>query len=326
MRWIGRSWLEKARPTIERRVLAPLGAVVETVAAVGVRARISLVRQRAGVVRRFPAPARAGQSPGVVAVITHLADPAGDGTVALARLRQTLDGLLESLGHTRLEIVLNTLPARHVADALPEYLRTRVEVLERAVAEPLFLGFEAQEEYVARREAGDWFLYLEDDLVISDSLWLEKLEYFNGAAPAEAVLLPHRYELWNGRKVYIDLCSKGNPGENRTVNRLTRIEVGGWGFAEFENPHSGCYCLSRAQLARWLATGRRWYGLASFQGPRESAATGCLEECFRLYKPDSDNMQFLEIRHQGTKYAEIYAGVPGITTSRSAAARQQPRS
>jgi hypothetical protein len=296
-------------------VLAPFGAVAETVAAIGVRARISLVRQRTGVVRRFPAPAVSRQRPRVIAVITHFANPAVDGTSAVIRLRETLDGLLESLGHVRLEIILNTLPARHVADALPDYLRARLELRERAVAEPLFLGFEAQAEFVVRSEVYDWFLYLEDDLVVSDSLWLEKLAYFNDSAPPRAVLLPHRYELWNGRKVYIDLCAKGRPGEDRTNNRLTRIEVGGWRFAEFMNPHSGCYCLSRTQLRRWLATGRRWYGLASYQGPRESAATGCLEECFRLYKPHPDNMEFLEVRHRGTKYAELYADVEAGTAT-----------
>ena len=39
----------------------------------------------------------------------------------------------------------------------------------------MFLGFEAQREFVERAEDVDWFLYLEDDLVLSDGLLLEKL-------------------------------------------------------------------------------------------------------------------------------------------------------
>ncbi|HZT15294.1 MAG TPA: hypothetical protein VFA19_05050 [Gaiellaceae bacterium] len=311
MRWIARPWLEKARPTVERRVLAPAGAVVETARAVGVRARISLVRQRAGVVRRFPEPVRHRPAPRVVAVLTHVVDPQRDRESGVERLRRTLEGLLESLDHARVELVLNTLPGQHVENGLPDYLRSRLEVRERVGVEPLFLGFEAQQEFVERQDTCDWFMFLEDDLVLRDALLLEKLAYFNDAAPPEAVLLPHRYELWNGRKMYIDLRAKRRPGENRVTGRLTRIDVGGWSFAEFENPHSGWYCLSRAQLERWLATGRRWYGLASFQDPRASAATGCLEECFRLYKPHPDNMNFLELHHLGTKYSEIYAGFHG---------------
>ncbi len=46
----------------------------------------------------------------------------------------------------------------------------------------------------------DWFLYVEDDLLLTDSVMLEKLEYFNGGAPDGSVLLSHRYEFWRGRR------------------------------------------------------------------------------------------------------------------------------
>ena len=131
-------------------------------------------------------------------------------------------------------------------------------------------------------------------------------------APADALLIPHRYEFWQGRKVYIDLLSKTT--RDSAWNRLTLLEIAGWKFAEFENPHSGCYCLSQAQLRRWLDTGRRWYGVSSFSGPRESAATGALAEAFRLYKPHPGNMRFLEIRHWDTKYSEHYYEEAGRAT------------
>jgi hypothetical protein len=301
--------LERVRPSVEQRVLKPLGVVVETVRAVRTRIEISLVRQRVTVTRRFPQAARGAPAPRVVVVITHVSDPVRDVESGVARLGQTLDAVLESLDHAHVDLVLNTLPDRHVASRLPAHLRSRLEIRERTGVEPLFVGFEAQSEFARRVNDADWFLYLEDDLVLRDSLFIEKLAYFNAAAPREALLIPHRYELWQGSKVYIDLCSKQTPGENRTTNALTRIEIGDWKFAEFENPHSGVYCLSRRQLSAWLDSGRRWYGLASYAGPRESAATGCLEEVFRLYKPHPDNMNFLEVRHLGTKYAELYARV-----------------
>ncbi len=85
---------------------------------------------------------------------------------------------------------------------------------------------------------------------------------------------------------------------------MTVLEVGGWKFAEFENPHSGFFALSQTQLRRWLATGRHWHGKISFVASRESAATGCLGEAFRLYKPHPANMRFFEVRHLDTKYSE----------------------
>jgi hypothetical protein len=305
---IARDWLERGRPAVER-AFAPVGAAIETASAVRTRLQIARVRKRAAVHQRFPAPIAEPARVRVVAVVTHVADPARGREESAARLERTLDGLLESLGHTELELVLNTLPGRHVADALPEHLRSRLVVREHENVEPMFAGFEAQREFERRAEDADWFLYTEDDIVLCDPLVLEKLRFFNDGAPPEAVLLPHRYELWNGRKFFIDVWSRSARPEERPWNRLTLLEIGDWRFAEFENPHSGFYCLSREQVARWLATGRRWYGLASYVGPRESAATGCLEECFRLYKPRPDTMHFLEIRHLGTKYAELYASL-----------------
>ncbi|HEY7422224.1 MAG TPA: hypothetical protein VH541_09445 [Gaiellaceae bacterium] len=311
---LARRWLERARPWVDRNVLAPVGLAVETVRVVRVRSEIAFVRQRARVHRRFPAPIVERPGPRVLAVLTHVAGPETETNDSAHRLEQTLDGLLESLGHTRLELVLNTLPDRHVAADLPEHLRSRLVVREQHDVEPLFLGFRGQDELVRRAEDADWFLYLEDDLVLGDSFFLEKLEYFNAGAPARSVLLPNRYELWQGRKVYIDQWSRKRDFDP-AWGRLTALELGDWKFAEFVNPHSGCYCLSHAQLRRWLATGRQWYGLASYAGPREGAATGSLEECFRLYKPHPDNSHFLEIRHQGTKYAELYSQVHDLESS-----------
>jgi hypothetical protein len=297
-------FLERGRIVAER-VLAPPGAVLETASAIRTRLQIIRVRQRASVHRRFPAPLATTDPPRVLAVATHVGDPAHSEAGAV-RLAATFDGLLESLAHTELELVVNALKGRHAVESLPDYLRDRVTLREREGIEPLFLGFEAQEEFAARADDFDWFVFLEDDLVLSDQLLLEKLAFFNDAAPEDAVLLPHRYEISKGRKVRIDLLGKGRKDERHTVNRLTLVEAGDWRFAEFENPHSGFYCLSRAQLGRWLATGRRWKGTSSYYGPLESAATGCLEECFRLYKPHPDTIGFLEIRHLGTKYADLY--------------------
>ena len=266
------------------------------------RGRLAAFQQRHRVVGRFAGPFQAQPGPRVLAVITHVADRSRAPEVSVERLERTVEGLLESLAHTRLELVLNTLPQRHVAEALPAHQRSRLDVREQLGVEPMFLGFEAQGEFARRADEVEWFIYLEDDLVVSDSLLLEKLAYFNGGAPSDALLLPHRYEFWDGRKVYIDLVPA--TGADLVWNRLTQLDVGDWKFAEFQNPHSGFYGLSQVQLSRWLQSGRRWYGLISFSGPRESAATGSLAESFRLYKPHPQNMNFLEIRHWDTKYAE----------------------
>jgi hypothetical protein len=298
--------LERGRQLAER-VLARPSELLETLAAIRTRLRIIRVRQRAQVHRRFPAPVKRDKPPRVLAVVTHLSREGRTADVSAQRLAETLDGLLASLGHTDLQLALNTLPGRHVADALPAYQRERLLVCEQSPdGDPLFLGFDAQNVFAERVDDYDWFCFLEDDLILGDGILLEKLAFFNDAAPPEAVLLPHRYELWNGQKIHIDMRAKGRAGEDTTAGRLTLIEAGDWKFAEPANPHSGFYALTQSQVRTWLASGRHWYKLCSYYGPLESAATGSLEECFRIYKPHPDNLEFLEIRHFGTKYAELY--------------------
>jgi hypothetical protein len=292
------------------RLFAPVGLATEYVRAARTRAAIAAVNQRPELARRFPGPRTQTARVSVVAVVTHLADPARPVEWGVERVARTVEGLVEALGHTDLEIVLNTMPGRHVGEALPDHLRTRVDVREHDIDDPMFLGFEAQQEFVRRAQDADWFLYTEDDVVLTDSLVLEKLAFFNDAAPADTILLPHRYELWRGRRTYIDLVSKTSAEIGPWLG-TTVIEAGGWKFAEFENPHSGWYCLSRSQLDRWLATGRRWFGEVSFVAARESAATGCLAEAFRLYKPHPDNMTYLEVRHWDTKYSQQHARIHG---------------
>src|SRR5207237_2534782 len=179
---IGRRLLGKGRRWAARRVVAPLAVVAETLQALRTRARIAAFQQRARVVHRFPEPFRERSRVRVLAVVTHVVDGARPQELSVDRLAGTLEGVLESLGHTELELVLNTLPARHVAAALPEHQRSRVAVRERDGVEPMLLGFEAQEEFAIRADDVDWFLYLEDDLVLGDSLFLEKLEYFASGA------------------------------------------------------------------------------------------------------------------------------------------------
>src|SRR5262249_28523611 len=164
--------------------------------------------------------------------------------------------------------------------------------------DPMFIELTVPDIFLERKEEFNWFLFLEDDLLIQDSCFLEKIEEFNRRTPyRDALLVPHLFELNNGHKYYIarDFHNKawghGNGSDAEDViNRLTTIsynsEIIGRkiSFAEFTNPHAACHCLSREQLERWAATGRVWRGEVCWIGPLESAATGCLFERFDLYK------------------------------------------
>jgi hypothetical protein len=244
----------------------------------------------------------------MLAVIPHITseDEASSSRQAAAKvdkLKNTIDGLLTSFAHCELTIVISTLPHRHITAYLPEYQQRCIEVLEAPDCNPMYVGFRAQDELIKRLHEFDWFLFVEDDIVIHDSFCLEKLEKFNQQCGYDnAVLLPNRYEMWEGTKNYIDLTIDSEVG----WNKLSEIQIEGIKYAECTNPHSALYCLSKSQLNHWVKSGRKWKYQDVMVGPLESAATFCLLECFRLYKPHPANLHFWEVKHYDTKYSKLY--------------------
>jgi hypothetical protein len=131
-------------------------------------------------------------------------------------------------------------------------------------------------------------------------------------------LLPNRYEVWQGTKNYIDLTIDTNVA----WNKLSSVDIDGVKYAECTNPHAGLYCLSQSQLHTWVKSGRRWNYQDLMVSPLESAATFCLLECFKLYKPHPTNLNFLEVRHYDTKYSKLYPDASPYTLS---PVRNQPK-
>ena len=136
-----------------------------------------------------------------------------------------------------------------------------------------------------------------------DSFTLEKLEKFNQQSGYEnAILYPNRFEMYQGTKRYIDLTIQ----QPLLWNQLSSVEIEGVKFAEFNNPHSAFYCLSRQQMKQWIKSGRVFKNQIVNVGPLESAATFCLLECFSIYKPHPSNLNYFEVRHYDTKYSKLY--------------------
>lgn len=247
--------------------------------------------------------------PKVIAVIPHITsvEESKDRQKAVAKiekLRLTIDSLLASFAHCQLTIVIKTVVDRHITAYLPEYQINCIQVQEESNLDPMFMGFKCQDELVKRVDEFDWFLFLEDDILLEDSFILEKLEKFNANCGSKrALLFPNRYELWEGTKRYIDLIID----RGLEWNRLSTVEVDGVKFGECTNPHSGFFGLSKDQVKLWGESGREWNNKnLGFGGPRECAATFSLLECFSIYKPHPANLYFFEVRHYDTKYSQLY--------------------
>jgi hypothetical protein len=177
-------------------------------------------------------------------------------------------------------------------------------------ADPRYLGFECHNVLKSGLGQFDYFGYLEDDLRIDDGLFFTKLAWFAAQFGEAAVLQPNRFELADEPapyKVYID----GNPRDRTLVGtqrsdgqaRLTAPAIGRpMVFQRVHNPHSGCFFLSAAQFARWVAQPDFAVPSAAFCGPLESAATLGIMRHFRVYKPARENAAFLEIEHLDRRY------------------------
>lgn len=221
----------------------------------------------------------------------------------IERLRHTIDGLLASFAHCDLSIAIQTLPNRHVTAYLPEYQIKCIQIQESPECDPMFVGFRLQEQFVEKVEEFDWFLFIEDDIILSDAFTIEKLEKFNQQSGYEnAILYPNRYEMYQGTKRYIDLTIE----QPLSWNQLSSVEIEGVKFAEFSNPHAAFYCLSRKQMKQWMKSGRVFKNQVVNVGPLESAATFCLLECFSIYKPHPSNLNYFEVRHYDSKYSKLY--------------------
>lgn len=198
----------------------------------------------------------------------------------------------------------------HVLDRLPESFRDCYEQVETNPAHGKLLGFEAQKLLAQGLDDDyDWFGYLEDDLLIHDPCFFNKLQWFESWMGPDAVLLPQRVEYPDNPdrvdRFYIDGPIAPSDRERLVEPGPVRLLDGPGGRVAVEpalNPHAGCFFLSRRQLQHWVDQPHWQDGDVSFITPLESAATLGLAKTFALFKPCLSTAGWLEIQHFGTSF------------------------
>jgi hypothetical protein len=211
----------------------------------------------------------------------------------------------------QIAVCVCTTGARHLLGRL-DHLKDRFTPV-RTQAEPPLLGYECHRVLKENLGRVDYYCYLEDDLVLRDPLFFQKLAWFNAMAEDGALLLPNRYEyaVTGGiHKVYIDGEMRPRASKDfqdptdRTI--LTGKALGmPIRLARTWNPHSGCFFLTEKQMTHWAAQDYFLDRSTAFIGPPESAATLGIMKAFRIYKPALPNAGFLEIEHCGTSYLRL---------------------
>lgn len=218
----------------------------------------------------------------------------------------------------RIDVRLVTDGEHHVLDRLAPPFQG---CFEPVVTQPIsgrHLGFEAQRVLAEALDDGyDLYGYLEDDLLIHDPCFFQKILWFTQLMGQECLLLPQRLEFspvpHRVDRFYID----GPIAEAELrplVPEAGPVRLVQWGGAQvpFEpplNPHAGCFFLTHGQLAHWVDQPFWQDGDTSFISPLESAATLGIAKTFALFKPCLSHAAWLEVQHFGTSFHRLI-GVP----------------
>jgi len=233
------------------------------------------------------------------------------------------DGMAYPTNHDlrhQITVRLITDGCHTVLDQLEPEFRAVAEEVVVEPESPRHLGFEAQ-AYIGSQveESYDLYGYMEDDLVIQDSLFFEKLCWFRQLMGEKALLLPQRMELIREPnrvdRFYIDgpmqaaEVAKLIPDPAPTV--VASLPGGEVIFVSPQNPHAGCFFLSKQQLRHWMQQSHWQDHDSSFISPLESAATLGVSRSFQLYKPAWANASWFDLQHWGVSFHSLL-GAPTV--------------
>ncbi len=206
--------------------------------------------------------------------------------------------------------VLSVDSACLVTDAVRQ--RYGVSRTNAVLDNPRMLGFCAHQLFAKFAGQYDWYLYSEDDLLVTDPMMFDKLAWFNTTFGDGCMLSPNRFELnANGPapKTYID----GGQREASTarfhgyVPGSPELRAAPLGrelvFRRATNPHSGFAAITKSQLAHWMAQPHWLDHDVSFVSPLESAAGLGLAKTFAIYKGDPHSAGFFEVEHLDNRHS-----------------------
>lgn len=211
-----------------------------------------------------------------------------------------------------LDIRVLTVPGCTLVD---QEFRNRWSVWETSATpdNPRMLGFFAYRIFAKLAQDYDWFIFSEDDLLVRDPLFFDKLNWFNATFGDRRILAPNRME-WNPAarrlKTYVDgdiskatfdHLTRNLPDEDILRARPLHGEVS---FQRARNPHSGFLAVTRAQLNHWMAQPHWLDHDVSFVSPLESAASLGATKTFSVYKPLTPHA-FLEVEHLDDRFSSM---------------------
>jgi hypothetical protein len=209
-----------------------------------------------------------------------------------------------------IDIVIRTVKDAHVLNLVGQWKKLFQN--DSADCEPHLLGFSCHETLKSRLGQYDYYCYIEDDSIITDALFFDKLAWFVDSAGETCVLQANRYSrippLYVD-KIYLDGDFAKMPDGSATRQaeefnlrdeRMTLTHLGrDWTFVQCPNQHAGSFFLTERQMRHWASQPYFLERDTRYAGPLESAATLGLLRTFRSFKAARENAHFLEFEHIG---------------------------
>ena len=197
---------------------------------------------------------------------------------------------------------------------LPSSFLQHIDHIPVDIDNPKYLGFEAHRILSEHLSFDyDYYCYLEDDIILSDPSFFEKLFHFNSLMGSEYLLLPHRFEQpafpHPVDVLFIDGPIDGSEFSFMRNDAISTLMLP-WHphpipISKPANPHAGCFFLTKDQIMAWSCT-NHWLDLdISFISPLESAATLGIAKTFKCFKPSLDYSSWFHVQHFGDSFHSL---------------------
>lgn len=236
--------------------------------------------------------------------------------IAERQLELTPAPALAGLAAVQVELHL-FVSGQHWLQEVVELFAPRLVLHQLELADPMQLPLAAVRQLLDLAPPADLSLYLEDDLVVQDPRYADKLAWFHQRTEHRFVLMPHRLEptVANApQRLFVDGPIKP-AGQQEPVWADQELPVAQgrfWdgqelSFVRAANPHSGSFCLSTPQLEQLRQAP---WPPQPFVGPLETAATGTVLGHFPVLKPSWACRDFLTLEHGNPSFLRLLGELP----------------
>ena len=204
---------------------------------------------------------------------------------------------------TKNEVYIQLYTARDktLSNDLPD--NKKLEIIQCDGIDDMQIAQYASQRLLEQADNYDMVGYMEDDIIIEDGEFFDKVRVMQEDLPLNYTVIPHRCEIMRDRG---EVILSGDPiggrsdlfwdtGEKISVRWRDNSKV----LYRATNPHSGCFFLSRKQaiMVKEYWEKREWKSPYMLSGPLEHAASGRLIEIIKIMKPIPENYRFFKVIH-----------------------------